>query len=228
VLDPGDMKNQWQHEGPPLETQMAAALGMAITLYPNEVVEQGPNLIEGTLAQLRTPLRPVLIRSLSPLAAVLLVTLTIFILHLWDLRESAAVQAELEELQPVRLRATELRLQLVAADEKLIQLQKLQRKLPRRDWQGLLTRISQSMPEDVWLDRLSVHDGHLAGLGGASYSESGVYDFMLYLKKVPDVADVALEGTGLGQNDTGPTTTFDLKAILADLNAGKDKGKSNE
>jgi hypothetical protein len=84
------------------------------------------------------------------------------------------------------------------------------------------------MPEDVWLDRLAIRDGHFATLGGASYNDVSVYDFLNNLKQVPDIAEIALEGTGVGQNETGPTTTFDLKATLADFAGGKGKGKTNE
>jgi hypothetical protein len=220
TLDPSDLNAQWQGEVESPGTQLAAALGMALTVFPTDAaVDQGPNLIEGTLAQLRLPLRPVLIRSLSPVAAVLLAAATVFVMHFWNVKQMATVRAELDELQPVQARANELRLRLFATDEKVSQLQHLQRKLPQPNWQLLLTRLSQSMPDDVWLDRLSIRDGELATLGGASYTDRGVYDFVNFLKGVPDIAEIALEGTGESQNETGPTTTFDLKATLADFSA---------
>ncbi len=55
-----------------------------------------------------------------------------------------------------------------------------------------------------------------ATLAGASYTDEGVYGFVGYLKGVPDTA-VALEGTGVGQSDTGPTTNFTLQLTLANL-----------
>jgi hypothetical protein len=79
------------------------------------------------------------------------------------------------------------------------------------------------MPEDVWLDRLTVADGQSATLNGASYTDSSVYDFVGYLKQVPGVADIALEGTGVGQSATGPTTNFELKLSLVNFAAPADK-----
>jgi hypothetical protein len=228
VLDPSDLNAEWQHEADAPATQMAAAIGMALSLQPNASVEQGPNLIEGTLAQLRAPLKPILIRSLAPLAATLLVAVSVFALHLWNMVNTSSLRAELDELQPVRMQATELRLQLVAAEEKLQQLQKLEQKLPQPNWQQLFTRVSQCMPDDVWLDRVTIRDGQFATLGGASYTDGGVYDFVNYLKQVPDIAEIALEGTGASQNESGPTTTFDLKATLADIAAGTDRGKRDD
>jgi hypothetical protein len=79
------------------------------------------------------------------------------------------------------------------------------------------------MPNDVWLDRLSFHDSRSAAISGASYSDSGVYAFVEYLKKVPDLAEIALEGTGVGQSTAGPTTSFNLQLTLASLAGGNEK-----
>jgi hypothetical protein len=76
------------------------------------------------------------------------------------------------------------------------------------------------MPDDVWLDRLSFQDGHTAALSGASYTDLGVYNYVEYLKQVPGIADIALEGTGVGQSATGPTTNFDLKLSFTNFAGG--------
>jgi hypothetical protein len=81
------------------------------------------------------------------------------------------------------------------------------------------------MPDDVWLDRLSIRDGLSASLTGASYTDEGVYGFVGYLKQVPDVAEIALEGTGVGQSATGPTTNFTLQLTLANA-AGRSEKES--
>jgi hypothetical protein len=228
VLDPGDLRTVWQHVGEKPGTQVAAVLGTALTLQKDTPTTPSPNMIEGTLAQMREPLRPVLLRSLAPLAAVALIAATIWVLHLANLRQIAALNAEMKALEPEVARATEMRLQLLSAEAKLAQLANLERKLQQPDWQRLLTRVSQSMPDDVWLERLVVRDGHSATLGGASFSDGGVYDFVNHLKDVPDIAEISLEGTGVNQSQTGPTTTFDLKATLASFNAHGSEGKRDE
>jgi hypothetical protein len=52
-----------------------------------------------------------------------------------------------------------------------------------------------------------------------------VYGFVSYLKQVPDIAEIALEGTGVGQGLTGPTTNFTLQLTLANI-AGRSKKES--
>jgi Tfp pilus assembly protein PilN len=183
-------------------------------------------LIASTLAELRPPLRPVLIRSLMPVAAVLLVAATLLMLHLMEWRQTAALRAEMDLLAPACTRATELRLKQTAAETKLAQLAALEKHLPQPNWPQILGRITQSMPDDVWLDRLSVQDGKAAKLTGASYTDGGVYDFVANLKSVPDIEEIALEGTGLGQSQTGPTTNFDLQITLANC-AGRNESENS-
>jgi hypothetical protein len=217
ILEPADIDMPWQHAAEVPGTELAATLGTAMALYSDSSEKQGPNLIENALAQLRDPLRPILIRSFLPIAAVLVVAATLFVLRLQQWSGLSAVRAELDELAPICTHATELRLKLATAESKLAQLKALAKQLPQPGWQQIFSHVSQSMPDDVWLDRLSFHDGKSASLTGASYTDGGVYDFVGYLKQVPDISEIALEGTGVGQSTTGPTTNFTLQLTLANL-----------
>jgi hypothetical protein len=217
ILQPADIDMPWQHAAEIPGTDLAATLGTAMALYSDSSEKQGPNLIENALAQLREPLRPILIRSFLPIAAMLLVAATLFVLRLQQWGGISAVRTELDELAPICARATELRLTVATADAKLTQLKALAKQLPQPSWQQIFNHVSQSMPDDVWLDRLTFHDGKSASLTGASYTDGGVYDFVGYLKQVPDISEIALEGTGVGQSTTGPTTNFTLQLTLANL-----------
>ncbi len=217
VLEPADIDMPWSHAAETPGTDLAATLGTALALYSDSTEKQGPNLIETALAQLREPMRPIMIRSLAPIAAVMLIAAALMLVHLKQWRELATIRGELDTLAPACTRATELRLTLGAAENKLLQLQSLDNQLPQPDWQQILNHIGQSMPDDVWLDRLAFHDGTTASLTGASYTDGGVYDFVGYLKKVPGISEIALEGTGVGQSATGPTTNFTLQLTLANL-----------
>ena len=112
-------------------------------------------------------------------------------------------------------KAEELKLTLVRTETKLKELHALAEKLPLSNWGGLLQHIAQSMPDDVWLDRITLRDRDTASLSGASYTDGGVYDFVNYLKQVPEISDIDLEGTGVGHTPTGPTTSFNLELSLA-------------
>jgi Tfp pilus assembly protein PilN len=213
----------WTHVAEVPGTDLAAALGTAMALYSEGTEQQGPNLYERALALHREPMRPILIRCAIPFAAVILVAAALFVFQLQQWRETASLQAELESLAPACARATELRLNLGSAEQKLVQLQSLQTHLPQPNWQQIFNHISQSMPNDVWLDRLSVRDGSSATLTGASYTDEGVYSFVGFLKQVPDVSEPALDSTGIGQSDTGHTTNFTLQLKLANAAGRSEK-----
>ena len=223
ILEPADIDMPWQHAAEMPGTDLAAAFGTAMALYSDSSEKQGPNLIENALAQLREPIRPILIRSILPIAAVLLVATTLFVLRLQQWSGISAVRGELDELAPICTRATELRLNLATAESKLTQLAALEKQLPQPHWQQILSHVSQSMPDDVWLDRLTFHDGKSASLTGASYTDGGVYDFVGYLKQVPDISEIALEGTGVGQSTNGPTTNFTLQLTMSNVADRNDK-----
>ncbi len=227
ILQPATLDMNWQHAAESPGTDLVAALGAAIALYDETgVTESGPNLIADSLAKQKAPIRPILIRSVLPFAAVFLVAATVFLLNVLQGREVAALRAELERIEPGCARATELRLQMTVADQRLRQLEGLARQLVHPQWERILERISQSMPDDVWLDRVAVQDARAAVLSGASYTDDGLYDFVSYLKQVPDVEEIALEGTGAGHSPTGPTTNFTLQVTLANSDDRIEKGNS--
>ena len=222
VLDPVDMDADWQVVSEPPGPELAAALGTALLDVGGETSEQSPNLMARILAESREPMRPILMRSLLPLAAVLLLAAGLFGLFLRERAETSGLRAELDTLAPIRTRARELELKLTGADIKLNQLTALADRLPRPNWSELLTRIAQSMPDDVWLDGLTFVDGQTVNVTGASYADGGVYDFVNYLKQIPGVADIALQGTGVGRSTTGPTTSFNLQLSLVPASGRND------
>ena len=119
VLEPADIDMPWNHAAEVPGTDLAAALGTAMVLYSESSEEPGPNLIETALALHREPMRPILVRSLIPIAAVVLVAATLFLLQLKQWHETSAIQAEVDNLAPACARATELRLNLASAEHKL-------------------------------------------------------------------------------------------------------------
>lgn len=216
VFDPGQLDVTWQYSDGTPGTEYAAALGTTLSYYPTEAQQLSPNLMEQMLVMSREPLRPFLVRCLIPLAAVVLVAIGLLLLWGRERVSTALLQAEMERFAPARARAAELQLNLVRAENKITQLTKLEQKLPKIHWGLLIQHIGQSMPGDVWLDRVSFQDGKAASLAGASYTDGGVYDFVSYLKQVPQVSQIDLTGTGVGRTPTGTATSFDLKLSLVE------------
>ena len=215
VFEPVDLDMPWKHVAQVPGTDLAAALGTAMALYSG-IDRAARAKLDRTRAgpppgadaadpdSLRDPVRggdPTgrgAIRIPTPAVA----------------RDSFSYKPSSKPgagLCPRHRAATEAGLGRVQARRAPIALEK---QLPQPNWQQIFSHISQSMPDDVWLDRLSVRDGLSASLAGASYTDEGVYDFVGYLKQVPDVAEIALEGTGVGQSADRPDHQFHTAAHI--------------
>jgi Tfp pilus assembly protein PilN len=216
VFEPTQLDVDWEYASDAPDTDFSSTLGTALGFCKTGSDERTPNLIERVLASSREPLRPFLIRAAIPLAAVLLAAVTLLVLWGRDRMATADLRRELETYAPARQKADELKLTLIRTEIKLKELHTLESKLPETDWEELLQHIAQSMPDDVWLDRITLRDSSTASLTGASYTDGGVYDFVSYLKQVPEIKQIDLEGTGIGHTPTGPATSFDLELSLAE------------
>ena len=219
---PSDVKATWQIAGAAGAHVTAAALGAMLAAYlPGDA--DSPNLMQHIIECKREPLRPTLIRSALPMAATLLAMATLSIVNMRQEQTLVLMRGELDSLAVAQARATELRLQLVSARGKLVQLEKLASQLPGELGDDLLRRLAGCMPSDVWLNQLEIADCSTIRLQGASYLEAGVYDFVGWLEQAPGFAEVALKGTSPGTSQAGPTTSFDLEVNLAE-EAGSEQG----
>jgi hypothetical protein len=215
---PADVKATWRIVDSAGGQVTAAALGAMLAAYlPGDV--DSPNLMQHIIDCKREPLRPKLVRSALPMAATLLAMATLSIVNARQEHILQQMRGELDTLAVAQARATELRLQRLAAKSKLVQLDKLAANLPNDLGDDLLRRLAGCMPSDVWLNRLEIADRSLIRLQGASYLEAGVYDFVRWLEQAPGFAEVALKGTSPGTSPSGPTTSFDLE-----VNLGKESG----
>jgi Tfp pilus assembly protein PilN len=215
---PADVKATWRLDAAVVGDATAAALGGLLATYMPEGHLDAPNLMQHIINCKREPLRPTLIRSAAPLAAMLLVMAALSYVNARSERTLTTMQSELDTLAIAEARATELRLQLLASKSKLAQLEKLAALLPAELGDDLIKRLAACMPSDVWLSRLEVVDCSTIRLQGSSYLEAGVYDFVRWLEQAPGLAEVALKGTAAASSIAGPTTSFELEVTLTHVN----------
>ncbi len=108
VLDPEQLAVDWQYESSMPGSETVAALGTAMVGESGGGNRRSPNLLDEILAQSREPIRPILIRSLLPVAAVLLVAIGLFALFARERIGTNSLRAQLAALEPVRKHADEL------------------------------------------------------------------------------------------------------------------------
>ncbi len=214
ILDPKRIDAKWKFIGDPPESDLAAALGTALTLSRNETDMSSPNLMEDLLAQSREPMRPFFAKSLLPLAATLAVAAAVFWLNLRQAKTVDEMRQQAAELAPASAQAREYRLTLAKTERLLNNLSRLDTNLQQTAWSEVVATIGRCIPDDVWLDRLTVDNDGAVALAGESFADTGIYEFVRWLDKAPGLNQVALRGTRETQTVSGPTTNFDIEMLL--------------
>ena len=215
-ISPEEIRATWSFESGIESAAMVPALGSLLSTYLPAGERETPDFMEHIVASTRTPLRPILIRSVLPLVAVLLVAVSIFTLNF---RQQSAVddlQQQVDGLATAQARALELRLKLTSLEANLTQLQALAAQMQSLPAADAVARIGHCMPSDVWLNKLTIDDLRSVQIIGASYLEAGVFDFVRYLELAPGFSDIALRGTRAGQSPAGPVINFDVELNLGD------------
>ncbi len=213
---PADVQATWQFRDDAAALLTAPALGGLLASYLPEEELDAPNLMEHLFERQQEPLRPRLLHSALPLAATVLVAMALAVVNGRQQRALDEMQLERDDLAAVEARATELRLQLVGSEAKLEQLQALAARLPIGLGDDVIRRCGQCLPSDVWLTQLEITDRNAAQINGASFLESGVYDYVKWLQQAPGVAEVALRRTQPAAGISGPTTNFELELTFGE------------
>lgn len=215
----------WELRGDTLTTEMAAAVGAALGLELEDHL-RGPNLLDELISNARPPIRKMLIKKLAPLAAIFVIAAMLGAVN-WEMnRELRNMQRELDILSPKAARAAELRLQLIADQAKIRQLDLLAQQIPVRPYAVLLDNLTHTVPGEVWLSSLSFDGDLTAMLAGSSYLESSIYDLVGHLQHLPGVTEVALQGTAVGRASQRDSTTFDIHLDLDFAGKAKDPAEA--
>ena len=214
------IKKYWQLESETPGGEMAATLGLALRDTLDDI-GASPNLMEHILALSEASIRPFLIKALVPLAATLLIAAGLWAFNVEQGMEISALNQKLSKVNPQALESQRLTHELMLNEREVVHLRQLEERTPYEPIAPMIPKISQCLPEDVWLKRFLV-DGELdATIAGTSYSEGGVYEFMRHLDQSPWFTEVALGGTESDQTGQGPATSFDMKMRMASPTLGE-------
>ena len=215
-INPTKVQATWDFEDGAEQLVTVPALGALLRTYLPRNECRAPNFMEHILASTRIPLRPIILRSLVPLAATLLVALGVWIYNYSVQTEIDAIQTKLDSLVVVLAKDRDLRLKSESSTAKLVQLRALADQMEAFPLSSAIAQIGHCMPSDVWLNRMSIRDLHAVELTGSSYQEAGVFDFVNWLEQAPRFTNVALRSTQPGNSPAGPTINFNVELDLGD------------
>ena len=228
AIDPHSVQATWVLGEEVADSVMVPALGTLLGTYMTKEQRDAPNFMQHIIASTREPIRPVLIRSLITLAAVLLLGVFGLLMN-WNLQsEVDLLQQQVDGLQVAKSRYRELRLQLTSAEEKGTELKKLLESMDAAAPKDVIARIGHCMPSDVWLSDLELENMKSVKLSGSSFLEAGVFDFVQWLGQAPEFKDVALRSTNPSNSRAGPTINFNVELDLGDIDDSVEEVASNE
>tara|TARA_R110002049_G_scaffold27321_1_gene93928 strand:- start:18798 stop:20315 length:1518 start_codon:yes stop_codon:yes gene_type:complete len=117
-------------------------------------------------------------------------------------------------------------IQLAAKRERIGHLERIEQKSREADWNVLFTRVTQSLPDRARLNEFHVDTDGQIRLVGTVLDESTVYDLIGDLRKIPDVAQVALQGTSQTREASG--AQFVVHLVTDQMVANLEKESRNE
>lgn len=218
----------WKIDDEVKESAIVPALGTLLSTYLSSDEQDAPNFMQHVIASTREPMRPILVRSLIPLAAVLLVGIAGWLLTFRLQAEVDKLQQQVVALNPAKARSLVLRLKLTAATKKCTELTHLVQHAPPSRGKEIIARVGHCMPSDVWLSDLVLEDMKKLKLSGSSFLEAGVFDFVRWLGQAPGFQDVALSSTRPSQSSSGPAIDFNVELTLGDIDGSVREVARNE
>ena len=211
VLTPTSVDPRWQFVEADTNPVLCAALGTCLQSCSATKSPPGPNLAERVVGDQSRPILLEVCRSLWPVAAAAVVAFGIFLANWHEQAECSRVARELQRIDSKAVELWRLRCEMAEADTKIELLEALAESNGRASWQTVLSTLAKCMPQDLWLDTVTIDQSGQVALAGSSFREGTIYDFVANLEPAPGWSRPAVEGIWPASNNLGPTTRFDIQ-----------------
>lgn len=195
--------------------EMLAAIWLASDRSSSEA-QNTVNLVD-TLHEKQSLSFGSLVQLLWPIAAALLLLASGFGWNWYDLKRFEQVERQIAELEPSRLEASRLRLELTKATEANREVEKIRKLVRKTSWPHFIYQAGKLLPEGAWLESIQIDRTSRAIVVGASFTDDGIYDYVGRLNQSPKFDHVTLRSTESIRANGGPAYRFEIVAdILAE------------
>ncbi len=166
-----------------------------VPLLTNVSIDQIPDML-GRFR--RTPDRPWPIQvaiAMLPVVAAFLFLMVAYGLVTKERRREQMIHASRAQMES-QMQQTQLRLvELTGKKELLAQLERVASQAADPRWDLLMTRVAQCLPDTVRLNEIRVDIDGIVRIDGATIDETLVYEVVDQFRRLPDISQVALQGT---------------------------------
>jgi len=225
VLSPGSVAEGWAlHESFKTDSCSTGAFGLLIHKMDQREGDRYPNLLDSLRGSRRLPVGRTLLQIGWPVAATIVAALVVALLGYVREAEADQLAMRLDTLFPEMAEVSRLEELALSARVKATHLESLAKHSVIPNWSSILDDVGRSMPRGVWMSQFTVDGAGVVVISGTSHSEEGVFEFVKYLKRVPDMWSVSLEGTQATFLPTGPAVSFTLRGAILDRASVTDGG----
>ncbi len=188
-----------------------AALGTCVRSTAADPSSAGPNFMAEIRSGSSRPLGAELCRTFWPVAAAMLMAVGLLAATWYEQVHCSRLAVNIEQLDSSAAELWTLRRRTAEIETKSAHLQALADAVSGAWRETMLSTVARCMPEEIWLDRITIDSQGKVTLTGNSYLEATIYQFVDYLKRSPGWSYVALEGTWPASTRSGRTTKFDIQ-----------------
>lgn len=213
LLDPSMAAGEWElSEEVAHDHRVCAAFGMLLCQSRREPATLYPNLLDPLTEAHRGPLLRKVMKLAWPVIGTIAASIAVSagsLMKQWDCKSVEAEVAALEDSAAVVARNQR---ELGQVDLRLKQLQLIQGRIEQPNIDKLISSVGQSLPRGVWLQGFQADRVGEVTISGTSHSQDGVFEFVRYLRSIPNLSSIALESTSQTLLSTGPAVQFVVKA----------------
>ena len=211
VLTPTSVDPNWRFAEADTNPVLCAALGTCLQSCSTIRTPPGPNLARRIATEQSRPILLEVCRSLWPVAVASLVAIAVLLANWREQAQCSRVSRNIEQLDPEAVELWRLRCESAQADTKIDLLAALRESDDGVPWETMLSTLAKCMPRDLWLDSVTIDRNGQVALGGSSFREATIYDFVSNLEPAPGWSRPAIEGTWPASTNLGRTTKFDIQ-----------------
>lgn len=225
-----DCIESWTFQSETTPSRFAPTLGSLLLALPNsDDAVNAPNLLERLESQIVGPLLPASLRAFWPIAASIALVAVSWLAVGKQRDATEILRHELSGFLPDQQQAQRVQGDL-ARDQNLLALYNgLGDGLHGPKWNQLATVVTQCLPDDAWLEEITVTSEGFVELKGSSFTEAGVFRFRSWLRRYPGFEQVILNQTedshgadlqsmtqiGSKKEKIRSATRFDIRCRLA-------------
>lgn len=197
------------------DARCVPAVATVLPLLTSVTEDEVPDLLDEVRRAADLSWHSQVLRCGWPASVAFLVLCVAFVLVSSERRQSAMFASQRTTLETT-FEATRVRFKELSATRELVgHLRGIQGMSNEPDWEVLLGRITQSLPNSGRLNEFRLERQGTVRLNGTVLNEPAVYEFVENLRRLPGITQVALKGTSPNGESNGAQFIIHLTTIPA-------------